>query len=66
MPGTGVTITNPLVLYRSLIATQKIRPDPAQHRLGMHDVYTMPSNMLVLTMFSSTTFAKALRKFDRL
>jgi protein AFG1 len=34
MPSTGVTITNPLVLYRSLIATQKIRPDPAQHRVG--------------------------------
>jgi len=25
-----------LVLYRSLIATQKIRPDPAQHRLALH------------------------------
>jgi hypothetical protein len=37
--GTSVTITNPLVLYRSLLATQKIRPDPAQHRLGTHDVY---------------------------
>ncbi|KAH7085078.1 AFG1-like ATPase-domain-containing protein [Paraphoma chrysanthemicola] len=36
MAGTGVTITNPLVLYRSLIATQKIRPDPAQHRLALH------------------------------
>jgi hypothetical protein len=36
--GTSVTITNPLVLYRSLLATQKIRPDPAQHRLGTHDV----------------------------
>ncbi|KAI4696376.1 uncharacterized protein J4E88_000553 [Alternaria novae-zelandiae] len=36
MPSTGVTITNPLVLYRSLIATQKIRPDPAQHRLALH------------------------------
>ncbi|CAO2658775.1 Nn.00g064980.m01.CDS01 [Neocucurbitaria sp. VM-36] len=36
MPQTGVTITNPLVLYRSLIATQKIRPDPAQHRLALH------------------------------
>jgi hypothetical protein len=35
MSGTGIAITNPLVLYRSLIATQKIRPDPAQHRLGM-------------------------------
>ncbi|KAI2485798.1 Mitochondrial ATPase [Pyrenophora tritici-repentis] len=34
MSSTGVAITNPLVLYRSLIATQKIRPDPAQHRLG--------------------------------
>ncbi|KAH7360000.1 mitochondrial ATPase [Pyrenochaeta sp. MPI-SDFR-AT-0127] len=36
MPSTGVTITNPLVLYRSLIATQKIRSDPAQHRLALH------------------------------
>ncbi|KAI8934027.1 hypothetical protein NX059_008795 [Plenodomus lindquistii] len=36
MSSTGVTITNPLVLYRSLIATQKIRPDPAQHRLALH------------------------------
>lgn len=34
MSGTGITITNPLVLYRSLVATQSIRPDPAQHRLG--------------------------------
>ncbi|OAL48799.1 hypothetical protein IQ07DRAFT_570322 [Pyrenochaeta sp. DS3sAY3a] len=36
MHSTGVTITNPLVLYRSLLATQKIRPDPAQHRLALH------------------------------
>lgn len=36
MSSTGVTITNPLVLYRSLVATQKIRPDPAQHRLALH------------------------------
>ncbi|KAF2127103.1 mitochondrial ATPase [Dothidotthia symphoricarpi CBS 119687] len=34
--GSGLTITNPLVLYRSLVATQKIRPDPAQHRLALH------------------------------
>ena len=44
---TGVTITNPLVLYRSLVATQKIRPDPAQHRLGMYamtsTIYNAPS-----------------------
>ncbi|KAH7389543.1 AFG1-like ATPase-domain-containing protein [Phaeosphaeria sp. MPI-PUGE-AT-0046c] len=33
---TGVAITNPLVLYRSLVATQSIRPDPAQHRLALH------------------------------
>ncbi|KAF2117613.1 AFG1-like ATPase-domain-containing protein [Lophiotrema nucula] len=31
-----LTITNPLVLYRSLIATQKIKPDPAQHRFALH------------------------------
>ncbi|KAF2653369.1 hypothetical protein K491DRAFT_680565 [Lophiostoma macrostomum CBS 122681] len=30
---TGVTITNPLILYRSLVATNRIRADPAQHRL---------------------------------
>ncbi|KAF5845689.1 hypothetical protein GGP41_009514 [Bipolaris sorokiniana] len=36
MSSTGVAITNPLVLYRSLVATQKIRPDPAQHRLALH------------------------------
>jgi protein AFG1 len=32
---TGVAITNPLVLYRSLLATNRIRADPAQHRLGI-------------------------------
>lgn len=35
-PQTGLTITNPLVLYRALIATKKIEPDPAQHRLALH------------------------------
>lgn len=30
----GLTITDPLVLYRSLLATNKIVPDPGQHRLG--------------------------------
>ena len=30
----SLTITNPLVLYRSLVATNRIQPDPAQHRLG--------------------------------
>ncbi|PVI07783.1 hypothetical protein DM02DRAFT_232185 [Periconia macrospinosa] len=34
--GTNVTITNPLVLYRSLIATNRIQSDPAQHRLAIH------------------------------
>ncbi|KAF2745652.1 hypothetical protein M011DRAFT_478808 [Sporormia fimetaria CBS 119925] len=34
--GTGLTITNPLVLYRSLLATNRITPDPAQHRLALH------------------------------
>ncbi|KAK8224720.1 AFG1-like ATPase-domain-containing protein [Phyllosticta capitalensis] len=33
---TGVTITNPLVLYRALLATKRIRTDPAQHRLAIH------------------------------
>jgi protein AFG1 len=33
---TGLTITNPLVLYRALLATRQIDPDPAQHRLAIH------------------------------
>lgn len=32
----ALTITNPLVLYRALLATRKIDPDPAQHRLAIH------------------------------
>ena len=35
-PSTGLTITNPLVLYRALLATKRIDPDPAQHRLAIH------------------------------
>jgi peroxisome-assembly ATPase len=31
----GLSITNPLILYRALIATRKIKPDPAQHRLAL-------------------------------
>lgn len=31
---TGLTITNPLVLYRTLVATNRINSDPAQLRLG--------------------------------
>ncbi|KAL8953739.1 MAG: hypothetical protein Q9222_000421 [Ikaeria aurantiellina] len=34
-PSTGLTITNPLVLYRALLATKRIEPDPAQHRLAL-------------------------------
>lgn len=30
---TSLTVTNPLVLYRTLLALKKIDPDPAQHRL---------------------------------
>lgn len=33
---TGLVITNPLVLYRALLATKRIDPDPAQHRLALH------------------------------
>lgn len=33
---TGLAITNPLVLYRALLATKCIDPDPAQHRLALH------------------------------
>lgn len=32
---TGLTITNPLILYRTLLATKQIDPDPAQHRLAL-------------------------------
>ncbi|KAG0646023.1 Lactation elevated [Hyphodiscus hymeniophilus] len=32
---TGLTITNPLVLYRALLSTKTIDPDPAQHRLAL-------------------------------
>ena len=35
-PSTGLTITNPLVLYRALLATKRIDSDPAQHRLALH------------------------------
>ena len=35
-PSTGLSITNPLVLYRSLLTTRQIEPDPAQHRLALH------------------------------
>ncbi|KAM3072878.1 hypothetical protein ACMFMF_007206 [Clarireedia jacksonii] len=33
---TGLTITNPLVLYRALLATKAIDPDPSQHRIALH------------------------------
>ena len=32
---TGLTITNPLVLYRALLSTKSIDPDPSQHRLAL-------------------------------
>ncbi|KIW05331.1 uncharacterized protein PV09_03850 [Verruconis gallopava] len=32
----AVAITNPLVLYRALVSTNRIRPDPAQLRLALH------------------------------
>ncbi|KAF1810185.1 hypothetical protein P152DRAFT_379640, partial [Eremomyces bilateralis CBS 781.70] len=31
-----LAITNPLVLYQSLVATKRILPDPAQYRLAIH------------------------------
>lgn len=31
----SLSITNPLVLYRALLATKRIRPDPAQYRLAL-------------------------------
>ena len=30
----NLTITNPLVLYRSLVASGRIKNDQSQHRLG--------------------------------
>lgn len=33
---TGLTITNPLVLYRARLASKQIEHDPAQHRLAIH------------------------------
>jgi protein AFG1 len=36
VPSTGLTITNPLILYRALLATKQIDPDPSQHRLALH------------------------------
>ena len=35
-PSTSLTITNPLILYRALLATKRIDPDPSQHRLALH------------------------------
>jgi hypothetical protein len=32
---TGLTITDPIVAYRTLLALKQIRPDPAQHRLAL-------------------------------
>jgi peroxisome-assembly ATPase len=31
----GLTITDPIVAYRTLLALKQIRPDPAQHRLAL-------------------------------
>lgn len=67
MAGTGVAITNPLVLYRSLIATQKIRPDPAQHRLGNDvDHFDNAKRETVTDDNISTTSTEALRQAHRL
>lgn len=33
---TELTITNPLVVYRTLVAAGRLQPDPAQHRLALH------------------------------
>ena len=35
-PSSGIAITNPLVLYRALVDTKRLRPDPAQYRLALH------------------------------
>ncbi|KAF2431916.1 hypothetical protein EJ08DRAFT_169104 [Tothia fuscella] len=36
MTNAALTITNPLVLYRALVATNRISPDPSQLRLALH------------------------------
>lgn len=36
MASTGLAITNPLIAYRALLATKRLDPDPAQHRLAIH------------------------------
>ena len=36
LSSNALTITNPLVQYRALLATRGIEPDPAQHRLAIH------------------------------
>ncbi|KAL1872149.1 hypothetical protein Plec18167_006752 [Paecilomyces lecythidis] len=33
---TSLTITNPLVQYRTLIATKQLKPDPSQLRIALH------------------------------
>ncbi|KAJ9354184.1 hypothetical protein DTO027B9_4810 [Paecilomyces variotii] len=33
---TSLTITNPLVQYRTLVATKQLKPDPAQLRVAVH------------------------------
>jgi len=55
---TGLTITNPLVLYRALVATKRISPDPAQLRLGRHRQSQSVDQILKLPSASSP---KALR-----
>src|SRR4051812_43171586 len=35
-PPSGLTITDPLIKYTSLVSTGALHPDPAQHRLAIH------------------------------
>lgn len=64
IPNTGVAITNPLVLYRALVATNRITQDPAQHRLGKQTSDTFCK--LPVPMCFSNPFAKTVRSVERL
>jgi hypothetical protein len=62
---TGLTITNPLVLYRALVATNRINPDPAQLRLGeiahiCHLVSEESHRSVLKLIFRSVASSKAL------
>jgi protein AFG1 len=66
---TGLTITNPLVLYRALVATNRIRPDPSQLRLGMLKFLKYYSGIARNVYIADTNNVEALhlqKLYDRL